>query len=756
VRIRIAGAVTASMCAATSFIWMAGAFGQTTTPPSITLPATSPVCSGESVGQEACIEFPPASSLNKVDVFFLLDDTGSFATVAPEVGRLFDSLVGDMETALPGIEFGFGVGRFEDYGGRGLTFGGGDARGRPFILNQPIVTAADAGGEDGLASRVSDALALTAPANGGDTPESAIEGLYQVATGLGFDGNDDGSTTGSENTQPAGSLEAQQQPDASGDVPAFSTLVPTVDHSGSIGGAGFRPDALRLVILATDACTVTAFEPQLGIPTELTGTAGVTAPVADFACLDNQRFGFVADSTELGSNKVENAVVPKGGATLPTTVAALNAGGIRVLGLFSQSEGAISVLAEPAGPSDDPSVFLSALARLTGAVDAMGNPLVFNTATEGTPLKDAIVDAVVAATTPRTVDVVLEASGTVPAGLDVSSAPPVVSDVPAGGTACFQVTFLGTGIPSGTFALDFKDEASGALLGSVPVSVECAPTTTTTPTTTPTTTTTTTTTPTTTTTTSTTIPPRCGDGNVDAALGEQCDAGAANGAPASCCDASCHVASAETVCRTASAACDADAVCDGASPVCPANLPKGDGALCDDGDPATGMSACVANVCQGVQLTLSVDPEIEAPANPNRATIPVLIELPGNAETGPTVVQLQSFLGCGDLPALGDCTTKSCRNLQQQLAGLCGAPQGAVTFATRPQAPAGLVPVTSRVSRKFKASRRGQVLVKLRLNKLGRALFARSTALPLQTQAQVQERRGSTLSALFRTLLSRR
>jgi hypothetical protein len=348
-------------------------------------------------------------------------------------------------------------------------------------------------------------------------------------------------------------------------------------------------------------------------------------------------------------------------------------------------------------------------------------------------LKDAIVNAVVAATTTSTVDVVLEASGTVPAGLDVSWAPPVVADVPAGGTACFQVTFLGSGIPSGTFALDFKDEASGALLGSIPVSVECAPTTTTT------------------TTTTTTIPARCGDGNVDAALGEQCDAGTANGAPGSCCDASCHVAAAGTVCRTASAACDADAVCDGASPACPANLPKGDGALCDDGDAATGTSACVANVCQGVQLTLAVDPEIEAPANPNRTTIPVLIDLPGNAETGPTTVQLQSFVGCGDLPALGDCTTKACRNLQQQLAGLCGARQGAVTFATRQQAPAGLVPVTNRVSRKFKASRRGQVRVKLRL-----ALFARSTALPLQTQAQVQERRGSTLSALFRTLLSRR
>jgi hypothetical protein len=86
-------------------------------------------------------------------------------------------------------------------------------------------------------------------------------------------------------------------------------------------------------------------------------------------------------------------------------------------------------------------------------------------------------------------------------------------------------------------------------------------------------------------------------------------------------------------------------------------------------------------------------------------------------------------------------------------ANFCSVPLNAVTFARRPRAPAGFVPVSGTVSRKFKPSRRGQVRVKLKLNKLGRALLARSTALPLETRAEVRERKGTTLSALFQTLL---
>lgn len=91
------------------------------------------------------------------------------------------------------------------------------------------------------------------------------------------------------------------------------------------------------------------------------------------------------------------------------------------------------------------------------------------------------------------------------------------------------------------------------------------------------------------------------------------------------------------------------------------------------------------------------------------AAIPVLIELPGTGSTGSALIQLQVFVACGDVPALGACTTQSCRQLARQLANFCSVPLNAVTFARRPRAPAGFVPVSGTVSRKFKPSRRGQV-----------------------------------------------
>jgi len=65
-------------------------------------------------------------------------------------------------------------------------------------------------------------------------------------------------------------------------------------------------------------------------------------------------------------------------------------------------------------------------------------------------------------------------SGTVPDGLDVSFSPDIVPDVAPGDTACFDVTFSGTGAnPMGGFDLNFTDDASGAVLGTIPVDVDC-------------------------------------------------------------------------------------------------------------------------------------------------------------------------------------------------------------------------------------------------------------------------------------------
>lgn len=102
---------------------------------------------------------------------------------------MFEDVIDNLEAALPTVEFGFGVGRFEDYN----QFPGRSSTGRPCILNQPIATSVDAGGDVARDGIISAALSWAAPGFGGDSPESAIaEGLLQVAEGIGFDGNGDG------------------------------------------------------------------------------------------------------------------------------------------------------------------------------------------------------------------------------------------------------------------------------------------------------------------------------------------------------------------------------------------------------------------------------------------------------------------------------------------------------------------------------------------------------------------------------------
>src|SRR5262245_28222875 len=109
-----------ALCVAAVAVGSGTAFAQTIEPPSVSLPQDSPVCADTSVTEGVCIQLPPDQPLQKVDVFFLLDDTGSFEGVNAEVGTLFGLLVSDLESALPRVNFGFGVGRFEDYGGPGI------------------------------------------------------------------------------------------------------------------------------------------------------------------------------------------------------------------------------------------------------------------------------------------------------------------------------------------------------------------------------------------------------------------------------------------------------------------------------------------------------------------------------------------------------------------------------------------------------------------------------------------------------------
>ncbi len=433
-------------------------------PRSIALEASSPVCAGGSQTVPVSILFPAGSVIDKVDVFLLFDDTGSFAGRVPTVTQIFSQLVGQLQTALPQVSLGFGVGRFEDYGGPGTSFSGEFSTGRPFILNQPIITP----DLPNFLSLINGALNRTAPGFGGDGPESNIEALKQIATGSGFDGNGNGSLLDSGN---AGAALTQTSPGGSGDVPPFSSNVAT--SSGTLGGVGFRPGALHLVISAGDICPVAAFMAGQPVPITITGAGGATVPTSALRCsntIGSQRYGFVSNSVSTSGNTVSGAVAPLGAATVPDTVAALNVLGISVIGL---APGGVAIR-NPIGPSFDPSVSLSALALLTGATDATGLPLVFNISGGSGPIRDAIVAAVTAAAT-RPRDVSLAFSG-VPAGLTTSFTPAVVPGVGPGDTAAFDVTFTGDGsVVHGTFNQSFVDISSNATLATVPVTAGCLP-----------------------------------------------------------------------------------------------------------------------------------------------------------------------------------------------------------------------------------------------------------------------------------------
>ncbi len=432
------------------------------TPTAITFGAGSAICSGGSETVPIRLTLPAASVVDKVDVYFLFDDTGSFAGFVPTVQTIFSQLVTDLTTALPGVNFGFGVGRFEDFGGSGTGFSAEFTSGRPYVLNQPIITT----NTPNFQTLINSALARSAPGFGGDGPESSFEALYQVATGAGFDGNGNGSMLDSG---PAGATSTQTNPGGSGDVPPFSSNVAAA--SGSLGGAGFRNGALRLVILATDICSVAPYNSALGIPATISATNGVTLPTSALHCGSavgsGNRLGFVSNSKSTSGNTVANAIAPAGAATVPDLVTALNTLGISVIGLAPGG----TPINHPVSPSFSPSTFLSAIALLTGATDATGKPLVFNISGGAGPLRTAVVNAVTTVAT-RPINVRARAVN-VPAGVSVSFSPAVVPSVGPGGQANFDMTVTGFPGVQGVFDVQLFDESTNSVLATVPATLAC-------------------------------------------------------------------------------------------------------------------------------------------------------------------------------------------------------------------------------------------------------------------------------------------
>lgn len=398
---------------------------------------------GQSYTQTVSLTLPGSGTgiTNLVDVFLLFDDTGSFTSNSPIVRAAFPTIISSLQASLPGVDLGFGVGRFEEYGSFASEF----ATGRPFILNQPIVAASTAG----FSTSIQAALDRMAPGYGGDGPETDIEALYQVVTGLGFDGNNNGSVLDSG---AAGLASTQLSPGASGDVPSFASFQADPGNNvlrgdGNVGGAGFRPGALPIILTATDI----GFAYQPKGETNIIGTGGLSLPVSALT------------QTSRGSTPFSS------GAGLQETVTGLNALGALVIGLGTNPNAAA-----------DPRLGLESLAKLTGAVNrttstiangtadpiAPGDPFYFQISNGfGSTVATGITNAIQNAVTNVALDITLRASDPHVRLINHSG---TRLGVGSGQTASFDIEFVGDGRPH-RFDLQFVREGTNVVVGSIPV-----------------------------------------------------------------------------------------------------------------------------------------------------------------------------------------------------------------------------------------------------------------------------------------------
>ncbi len=237
------------------------------------------------------------AELRRADVLFMVDNTRSMEA---EIGRIRDRL---RDTIAPGItatipDSMIGAATFADFP-VGMCGQPGD---EPFALVLPVT--------DDL-NRAQAAIDSIDMQGGSDRPEAQVEALYHAATGEGH-----------------------------GMFIAPSFGCPT----GGVGYPCFRPDALAIILLFTDA-------PFHNGP-------GGTEPYS-LAC--------------------SVSPVPH---TYAQAVVALNRLDVRVMGIFSGR-------ATAAGRAD-----LVSIARDTNAVRASGEPLVFEIGERGEGLSQSVVEAI--------------------------------------------------------------------------------------------------------------------------------------------------------------------------------------------------------------------------------------------------------------------------------------------------------------------------------------------------------------------------
>lgn len=204
--------------------------GTSPTDPSST---TSDYITLESHGPSVLLTRTFTLTVSQVDVAFLVDTTGSMGGTVSAVSSEFSNIVAELASVIPDAEYGSAT--FDDYayGGYGYTSSGD----KPFILRKQITSDVGA---------IQSTLLSTPLHYGGDGPESGMEGVYQAASGAGYDQDCNGSYSSGTDVPP---FMASSTDLFSGAVEGYNASVP---GGGSIGGFGFRDFALPVIFYVTD------------------------------------------------------------------------------------------------------------------------------------------------------------------------------------------------------------------------------------------------------------------------------------------------------------------------------------------------------------------------------------------------------------------------------------------------------------------------------------------------------------------------
>lgn len=276
------------------------------------------------------------TNLQRADLYFLIDTTGSMGEAIANVSSSLSSIASQVRMRIPNVQLG--VGQYRDFPNDtgGFSF---DAYGGPGDMpyrNEQDIT-------DDLAA-VQAALGRLSAGGGADGPEASTEALYQTATGEGANWSFTGGAPPF-------------------DLPRKSCVAVPDEIGRRRGYPCFRPDALPIVVLVTDA-------PFHNGPGGSNAYVGIS-PMPHF---------------------------------LDQSIAALNAIGARVIG----------VAVNAANPDE------VEVARMTGTVDTSGMPLVYDAA--GGTVSTAIINGIetIAGRTPQDVDAITENVDGNPDGFDAT------------------------------------------------------------------------------------------------------------------------------------------------------------------------------------------------------------------------------------------------------------------------------------------------------------------------------------------------